>query len=299
MNDPIISVCGHLCNDYIIAVEEYPAVGTSCRVTDRQNYYGGGAANIAVGIAKLGGTAELIAAVGRDYPGSAYEQHLKEMGVTTRLFRTDKENCSTAFMVNNAAGDQITYFEWGASALFATADAPSLSFAHMATGDADFNVKVARQAEFATFDPGQDVKYYEASHLREIFENIDMLICNNFEAEIMCGKLGWTEKELIASVPVAILTKGKNGSVLYQNGDVVEIPACPVTMVDPTGAGDAYRAGLLTAYRRGYALPVCCKIGAVTSSFAVEKVGTQTNLADWEQMSERYAEQFGTLKKSE
>ena len=133
MNDPIISVCGHLCNDYIIAVEEYPAVGTSCRVTDRQNYYGGGAANIAVGIAKLGGTAELIAAVGRDYPGSAYEQHLKEMGVTTRLFRTDKENCSTAFMVNNAAGDQITYFEWGASALFATADAPSLSFAHMAT----------------------------------------------------------------------------------------------------------------------------------------------------------------------
>ena len=60
MNDPIISVCGHLCNDYIIAVEEYPAVGTSCRVTDRQNYYGGGAANIAVGIAKLGGTAELI-----------------------------------------------------------------------------------------------------------------------------------------------------------------------------------------------------------------------------------------------
>ncbi|HJK29965.1 MAG TPA: PfkB family carbohydrate kinase, partial [Methanocorpusculum sp.] len=138
-----------------------------------------------------------------------------------------------------------------------------------------------------------------ASHLREIFENIDMLICNNFESEIMCGKLGWTEKELIASVPVAILTKGKDGSVLYQNGDVVEIPACPVTMVDPTGAGDAYRAGLLTAYRRGYALPICCKIGAVTSSFAVEKVGTQTNLADWEQMSERYAEQFGTLKKSE
>ncbi|MCZ9312709.1 MAG: carbohydrate kinase family protein [Methanocorpusculum sp.] len=299
MNDPVITVCGHLCNDYILAVEEYPEVGTSCKVIDRQNYYGGGAANIAVGIAKLGGCAELIAAVGRDYPGSSYERHLKDAGVVTRLLHTSAENCSTAFMVNNAAGDQITYFEWGAGALFETADAPALPFVHMATGDANFNTKIARQAGFATFDPGQDVKYYDASHLRDIFAHIDMLICNNFESGIMCEKLGWTEEELIASVPVAILTKGKDGSVLYENGDAIEIPACPVTLVDPTGAGDAYRAGLLTAYRRGYPLPVCCKIGAVTSSFVVEKVGTQTNLADWEQMRERYADQFGTLKKSE
>ncbi|HJJ99633.1 MAG TPA: carbohydrate kinase family protein [Methanocorpusculum sp.] len=299
MSDPTISVCGHLCNDYILAVEEYPEVGTSCKVIDRQNYYGGGAANIAVGIAKLGGCAELIAAVGKDYPGSSYERHLKETGVITRLFQTSTENCSTAFMVNNAAGDQITYFEWGAGALFATAEAPATSFVHMATGDANFNIKVARAAEFATFDPGQDVKYYNDSHLREIFANIDMLICNNFEFEIMCDKLGWTEEELIASVPVAILTKGENGSVLHWDGDAVEIPACPAMFVDPTGAGDAYHAGLLTAYRRGYPLPVCCKIGAVTSSFAVERVGTQTNLADWEQMSERYADCFGTLKKSE
>ena len=299
MSDPQISVCGHLCNDYILAVEEYPAVGTSCRVVDRKNYYGGGAANIAVGIAKLGGSAELIAAVGRDYPGSPYEHHLRDTGVATRLFHTDVENCSTAFMVNNAAGDQITYFEWGAGSLFETADSPALSFVHMATGDADFNVKIARQAEFASFDPGQDVKYYDAAHLRDIFSHIDLLIYNNFESEIMCNKLGWTEEELIAAVPVAILTKGKDGSILYADGDTVEIPACPVQLVDPTGAGDAYRAGLLTAYRRGYALPICCKIGAVTSSFAVEKIGTQTNLADWDRMSERYAGQFGTLKKSE
>jgi ribokinase len=299
VSDPVIFVCGHLCNDYILAVETHPTVGTSCRVIDRQNYYGGGAANIAVGIATLGGTVELIAAVGRDYPGSSYEHHLKDAGVATHLLHTNAENCSTAFMVNNATGDQITYFEWGAGVLFETADAPVLSFVHMATGDANFNTKVAQQAEFATFDPGQDVKYYHASHLREIFANIGILICNNFESEIMCYKLGWTEGELIASVPVAIFTKGKDGSVLYANGDSVEIPACSVALVDPTGAGDAYRAGFLTAYRRGYSLPVCCRIGAVTSSFAVEKVGTQTNLAGWSQMSQRYAEQFGTLKKSE
>jgi ribokinase len=299
MSDPTISVCGHLCNDYILAVEEYPPVGTSCKVISRQNYYGGGAANIAVGIATLGGTVELITAVGRDYPGGSYERHLKDTGVVTCLFHTNAENCSTAFMVNNAPGDQITYFEWGASVLFETADVPTLSFVHMATGNANFNTKIAKQAEFATFDPGQDVNYYDDTHLREIFANIEILVCNNFESEIMCDKLGWTEERLIASVPIAILTNGKNGSVLYMNDDSVEIPACPVTLVDPTGAGDAYRAGLLTAYRRGYSLPICCKIGAVTASFAVEKVGTQTNLANWVQMSDRYADVFGTLKKNE
>ncbi len=299
MPDPTISVTGHLCNDYILSIAEYPKVGTSCRVLDRQNYYGGGAANIVVGIAKLGGSPELIAAVGRDYPGSRYERHLKETGVATRFFATDEKNCSTAFMVNDAAGNQITYFEWGAGELFAKAEAPALSFVHMATGDAEFNVRVAEQAGFATFDPGQDVKYYEAHHLRSLFGTIDILICNNFEVDIMCEKLGWKETDLIAAVPAAIITKGKDGSVLYQNGDAALVPACPVTLVDPTGAGDAYRAGLLTAYRRGYALPVCCKIGAVTSSFAVEKVGTQTNLPDWTKMEQRYAEHFGTLKKNE
>ncbi|MDR3102123.1 MAG: carbohydrate kinase family protein [Methanocalculaceae archaeon] len=299
MTDPTVSVCGHLCNDYIIGVAEYPAVGTSCHVIDRQNYYGGGAANIAVGIAKLGGSAELIAAVGRDYLGSPYERHLRGMGVVTSLFHTAEKNCSTAFIVNNAAGDQITYFEWGAGELFETAEAPVLSCVHMAAGNANFNVRIATQAEFATFDPGQDVRCYDASHLRVLFANIDILICNNFESAIICEKLDWTEEDLLAAVPAAIITKGKDGSVLHQNGGSVVIPACPMPLVDPTGAGDAYRAGFFTAYRRGYALPVCCRIGAVTSSFAIEKAGPQTNLADWEQMSERYAEHFGTLKKNE
>lgn len=298
MPDQVISVCGHLCMDYILTVETYPTPGTSCRVVDRQNYFGGGAANIAVGIARLGGSAELIAAVGRDYAGSAYERHLNAAGVATRLFSTNAYNCSTAFMVNNKSGDQITYFEWGAGAIFETAEAPALPFVHMATGNAAFNVSVAEQATFSTFDPGQDVKYYEASHLRSLFSAIDLLLCNHFESAIMCEKLGWTEQDLIDAVPVAIITRGKEGSTLYQNGESVTIPACPVVLADPTGAGDAYRAGFLTAYRRGYALLACCKIGAVTSSFAVEKVGTQTNLPDWHQMSERYADVFGSLNKT-
>ena len=177
----LISVTGHLCNDYILTVEEYPPVGESRRVVARENYFGGGAANIAVGIAKLGGESELISAVGRDFPGSPYERHLKELGVKTSFFESP-ENCSTAFMVNTTAGDQITYFEWGAGEAFARSESPKREFIHMATGDAAYNIGVAKNAGFASLDPGQDVKYYTKEQLEELFANnllfIHMFFCN-------------------------------------------------------------------------------------------------------------------------
>ena len=287
----LISVTGHLCNDYILTVEEYPPVGESRRVIARENYFGGGAANIAVGIARLGGQSELISAVGRDFPGSPYERHLKEMGVKTSLFESP-ENCSTAFMVNTTAGDQITYFEWGAGEAFARSESPKREFIHMATGDAAYNIGVAKNAGFASLDPGQDVKYYTKEQLEELFANIDLLICNNFELDIMADTTGMTHSDIIAAVPSAIITEGKAGSTLYR-GDAEKIPSVTVEAVDPTGAGDAYRAGLFTAWKKGMDLSDACRVGAVVSSFAVEKIGTQTNLPTWEEMKMRFEAAFG------
>ena len=283
----LISVTGHLCNDYILTIEEYPPIGESRRVVNRENYFGGGAANIAVGIALLGGESELISAAGKDFPGSSYERHLQEVGVKTTLFTSEK-NCSTAFMVNTTSGDQITYFEWGAGEVFASVSAPKREFVHMATGDAGFNIKAARNADFASLDPGQDVKYYSKEQLEELFENIDLLICNNFELNIMKDTTGYSADEIIQAVPMAIITEGKNGSTIYADGGKTAVPACRVEAIDPTGAGDAYRAGLFTAWKRGYDVETCCRVGAVVSSFAVEKIGTQTNLPSWQQMEERY-----------
>lgn len=289
----LISVTGHLCNDYILTVEEYPPIGESRRVVARENYFGGGAANIAVGIAKLGGKSELISAVGRDFPGSPYERHLKELGVATSFFESP-ENCSTAFMVNNTAGDQITYFEWGAGEAFARSESPKREFIHMATGDAAYNIGVAKNAGFASLDPGQDVKYYTKEQLEELFANIDLLICNNFELDIMQETTGMSHADIISAVPTAVITEGKAGSTLYR-GDAEKIPAVTVTALDPTGAGDAYRAGLFTAWKKGFDLADACRVGAVVSSFAVEKIGTQTNLPTWEEMQTRYESVFGEL----
>lgn len=294
MND-LITVTGHLCNDFIITVDEYPPIGESRRVVERQNYFGGGAANIAVGIAKLGGNAELVTAVGRDFPGSPYERHLREMGVSTTLFESEM-NCSTAFMVNTTSGDQITYFEWGAGEAFARSVSPKREFVHMATGDAAFNIGVAKNAGFASLDPGQDVKYYTKSELEELFENIDLLICNNFELDIMRDTTGMSHDDIIAAVPMAIITEGKTGSTLYRGG-CEKIPAVTVKATDPTGAGDAYRAGLFTAWKRGMDIADAARVGAVVSSFVVEKVGTQTNLPTWSEMSERFEKFFGEIPK--
>lgn len=291
----VISVSGHLCVDYIINVEEYPPVGESRKITDRRIYFGGGAANIAVGIAALGGNAELISSVGADFPDSPYEAHLKKCGVATHLFRSEK-NCSTAFMVNNANGDQITYFEWGAGEAFARSVPPAREFVHMATGDAEFNIKIAKAAKFASLDPGQDVKYYTAAELKTLFDEIDLLICNNFEMNIMEHTLRCSEKDILESIPTAIITEGKKGSTLYANNEMIPVPAVQAAAKDPTGAGDAYRAGLFTAMKRGLPLETCCKVGAVTSSFVVEEIGTQTNLPDWDKMQKRFEQHFGRIK---
>lgn len=290
-----VSVSGHLCIDYIITVDEYPPVGESRRVFERKIYFGGGAANIAAGIARLGGEAELICAVGQDYPGSEYEKYLDELGVATTLFTSDK-NCSTAFMVNNAAGEQITYFEWGAGEAFSRAAAPARDFIHMATGDAAFNISIARQAKFASLDPGQDVKYYTADDLTSLLGEIDILICNNYEMEIIKNTLGWSEKDILDSVPFTIITHGKAGSSLFFDGRAEQIPAFNVEAKDPTGAGDAYRAGFFTAWKKGLDPVTCAKVGTTAASFAVEKTGTQTNLPDWETMAERYRSAFGRLE---
>jgi len=291
-----ISVSGHLCVDYILTVDEYPPVGESRRVAERKIYFGGGAANIAAGIARLGGKAELICAVGCDFPGGEYEKYLHKLGVVTTVFTSEK-NCSTAFMVNNTAGEQVTYFEWGAGEAFARATPPKREFVHMATGDAAFNISIAKQAAFASLDPGQDVKYYTADDLTTLLGEIDMLICNNYEMDIIEHTLSCSEKDILDSVPFTIITHGKAGSSLYFDGKTEQIPAVSVEAKDPTGAGDAYRAGFFTAWKKGYDPVTCAKIGAVTSSFVVEKLGTQTNLPDWDRMAQRYKTAFGKLER--
>jgi len=294
----MISVVGHTAIDHISRVPHLPEKNCSTHISDRQIYFGGGAANIAAGIASLGEQVTLISCIGSDFYGGDYDRWMKSLGIHQQFFVVPEAHTPTAFMFTDDAGDQMTFFEWGASKAFATAEAPSLPFVHMATADPEFNCRVAERSEFTSFDPGQDVFWYTKEQLETILANTNILFANQHEVRQMCSTMGVTQDTLISQVETAVFTMSGNGSTLYTGGKEHVIPALLVDLADPTGAGDAYRAGFLSALVRGYSPLSCCKIGTVTASFVVEHTGCQTHLADWNSMEIRYQKAFGVLKKS-
>jgi ribokinase len=292
----MISVVGHTAIDHISRVPHLPEKNCSTHISDRQIYFGGGAANIAAGIAILGEEVTLVSCVGGDFFGSEYDRWMNRIGVHQQFFIVPDAHTPTAFMFTDDAGDQMTFFEWGASKAFATSEAPSLPFVHMATADPEFNCRIAERSEFTSFDPGQDVFWYTREQLGTILANTDILFANQHEVRQMCSTLGVTKDALVSQVGTAVFTMSGDGSTLYTRGSVQVIPALPVALVDPTGAGDAYRAGFLSAYVRGYDPLICCKIGTVTASFVVEHVGCQSHLADWNAMQVRFGKNYGPLE---
>jgi sugar/nucleoside kinase (ribokinase family) len=291
----VIHVVGHTAVDHILRVPRFPDRNTSTWVRDHQVFYGGGAANIAAGIARLSTPVTLVSAVGREFAGSDYDGWLRGLGVGMDLVVAPEKRTPTAFVFTEDGGDQITYFDWGASETFRTREAPALDFVHMATADPGFNVRVAEKSRFASFDPGQDIPWYTAEQLRRILARIRILFANRHEMAHLSRTLEVPESSIIDRVPLVVVTMDAGGSVLYTGGKEHRIPIVPVEAADPTGAGDAYRAGFLAAYNRGHTPLTACRVGATTASFAVEKAGCQTNLPDWGIMEERYRRHFGPL----
>jgi sugar/nucleoside kinase (ribokinase family) len=290
-------VVGHTAYDHLFRVERFPERHASSPVRDHHTYFGGGGANVAAGIARLGGACTLISAVGPDFPGSEYDRWMQTLGVTRDYFVV-KDRCTpSAYVFTDDSGDQITFFEWGASEFFHHAKAPALERVHLATADPDFNARVARESSFVSFDPGQDLPWYSVEQLETILNSLTLLFANRHEMDRLCEMLDTTQEELITWIPLVVITRDVQGSMLFERGNRHSIPVVPVTLADPTGAGDAYRAGFLTAYEQKYPPLICARIGTVTASFAVEKVGCQTNLPDWIGMEERYRQYFGALSK--
>jgi ribokinase len=156
-------------------------------------------------------------------------------------------------------------------------------------------MRIAQKSTFVSFDPGQDLLNYSRGQLSEILAHTTLLFANRHEIAGVSRGLGRSEESIISGVPISVITMDAEGSNVYVNGERWYVPIVPVPLVDPTGAGDAYRAGFLTGYIRGYTPVECARIGTVTASFVVEKVGCQTNLPDWGMMRQRYDEHFGLL----
>lgn len=295
--DRIISVVGHTALDYIVNVENIAGKNESSPVIDYEEYPGGGAANIAVAITKLGGKSQLISPVGTDFSSSGYEKLLQEAGVDlSRLYNIEDRKISKAFIFTDREDNQTTYFYWGASSRFKELEPQPADFVHLATADCVYNAKIAQISGFVSFDPGQDLVTYSKENLKTILAHTDILFANRHEIRRVSEMTGMSFSELRSMIDVIVVTYDAEGSRIYRGSEEWAIPVVSVKALDPTGAGDAYRAGFLLAYTKGYSLPACGKIGSTVASFAVQTRGCQTSLPTWEEMKSRYEANFGKLE---
>lgn len=295
--DRVISIVGHTALDYIVDVEKIAGKNESSPVIDYEEYPGGGAANIAVAIAKLGGKSQLISPVGTDFVSSGYEKLLTEVNVDlSRLYRIEDRKISKAFIFTDREDNQATYFYWGASSKFKELEPEPADFVHLATADSVYNAKIAQIANFVSFDPGQDLVTYSKENLELILAHTDILFANRHEIRRVSEMTGKSFSELKAMINTIVVTYDSEGSRIYTGNEEFLIPVIPVKAADPTGAGDAYRAGFLLALTREYSLSTCGKIGSTVASFAVQTRGCQTDLPTWEEMKARYEANFGRLE---
>lgn len=295
--DRVISIVGHTALDYIVDVEKIAGKNESSPVIDYEEYPGGGAANIAVAIAKLGGKSQLISPVGTDFTSSGYEKLLIDAHVDlSRLYKLKNQKISKAFVFTDRENNQTTYFYWGASSKFKELEPEPVDFVHLATADSFYNAKIAQISSFVSFDPGQDLVTYSRENLELILSHTDILFANRHEIKRVSEITGKSFSELKNMIDIIVITYDAEGSRIYTDKEEFSIPVVTVKAVDPTGAGDAYRAGFLLAFTRGYSLPSCGKIGSTVASFAVQMRGCQTGLPTWEEMKVLYEANFGTLE---
>lgn len=263
--------------------------------------YGGTAGNIAYNLLLLGEQPLILATAGRDF--GPYEEWLRRLGLPLDGIRLiPEEFTASAYITTDLADNQITGFNPGAmkhpSGFALDGLDPRRALAIIAPGNLEDMLTYSRlykqrQVPYI-FDPGQSIPAWGGGELREMATGAWALIVNDYELELLQQKTGLTTSRLLEITPTLIVTRGDQGSQVFGGGEQHQIPAVPPRqVVDPTGAGDAYRAGLIKGLILGLPWPEAARLGAAVASFAVEKAGTQEHRFSLAEVTERYSQVFG------
>ena len=293
---------GHTAFDSIVLVKEFPTPNSSTLIKQIKNFDGGAAANVAVVASNLGLKSALVSAVGGEFKASQYHNKLKTMGIDTDdMIVIENDKTPMAWVFTDSNNDQISYFYWGAAAYFKEAEPPEKAIkkanaVHLATGDPCFNRRSGEVAsdfeKLISFDPGQDLHMYSPDKLKSVIKVCNILFGNHYEIDRILKILNMDIHELRNIGPeIIVKTYGKDGSVIYSD-EKIKIDAILRNPVDPTGAGDSYRAAFLNAYLNDKNLEYCGKFASAVSSFVVEAEGCQTNVPDYGMTLERMKEKW-------
>ena len=286
-----LGVFGHLNVDWIKdATRDPPA--------ELGPFYGGVAGNIAVGAARLGVPVRLASVIGRNFP-KGYLQLLDDLEVDTSFVqkRTDVDT-STCWMTTFPDGYQkkeIFHGPQTGKVRFPKQFLAGLRYLHVSTGIPEACIRIARQGSRAglkvTFDPGADLaRHYGKKDLLAALEASDMFMVNEEEVGVALKLLGLKARTaLLRLVGTIIVTRARKGSLLLTKAGERKIPAIKVPkVVDPTGAGDAYRAGMYAGLFRGYSQEESCVLGSITAAACIHCKGSQGGIESWTELAKMF-----------
>jgi adenosine kinase len=262
--------------------------------------FGGCATNIAYNLKLLGGNPLPMATVGQDF--EPYRKWLKKHGIRQDHVRTLPDVFTAqAFITTDLDDNQITAFHPGAmnfSEKNKVGDAKGVKIGMVSP---DGRTGMIRHAEqFAKkkipfiFDPGQGMPMFNGDDLRHFIEQATWVTVNDYEWELLKSRTGWTEADITSRVDALIVTLGAKGSVIHTRNKTHEIPTVkPKTVADPTGCGDAYRAGLLYGLLNDLDWETTGRIASLMGSIKIEQHGTQNHTFTREQFKKRFKAAFG------
>lgn len=284
-----------------ISADQLHHISVSFLVEDMTKHWGGNAANIAYSMALLGMRPRLMGTVGRDFPD--YRRWLESNGVDCSTVRQHDEVFTASFFANtDLDNNQIASFYAGAMSL-----ARNYTLADVYDGIPDMVVispndpqamsQLARECRERgikfVYDPSQQVPRLTGEELRADMQGAHVLVCNAYEAQVIGKKTGMSLDDIRQTVEILVITNGKHGSTMYHGDEIIEAPVFPeVEINDPTGVGDAFRAGLLRGILGGWSMRTCMLSGALCATYALEQVGTQSHHFTPEAFVERFRTSF-------
>jgi adenosine kinase len=307
-----IVVTGSIAYDYLMSfpgsfVEHFlpdhlSRVSLSFLVDSMDKRRGGCAPNIAYSLALLGERPYLMATAGQDF--GDYRQWLDAAGVDTSLVREVAGKFTASFFCStDQHNNQIASFYTGAMA-----NAGELSFRTVSTcelaiispNDPGAMTQYAEECRALgirfVFDPGQQCARMSGEELKDGLEGAHVLICNDYELELVREKTGFDEKTLLDHCTALIVTKGEHGCSVLLRDRRVDVPAVPPhQIVDPTGVGDAFRAGFLKGLAVEADWEVCARLGSVAAAYVLEHLGGSSHAYTWAEFAARYEGHFGPL----
>ena len=302
-------ICGSMAYDTImvfhdqfknhILPDKLHILNVAFLVPDLRREFGGCAGNIAYNLKLLGDEPQIMATMGEDH--ASYSARLDALGISRQHIRQVQQVFTAqAFITTDKDDNQITAFHPGAmnfSHLNHVSEAVGVEFGIVSPDGRDGMIQHAKEFVEAgvpfIFDPGQGLPMFNGEELSHFVSVADYVTVNDYEAELLKEKTGKTLEQIAKGVKALIVTLGAQGSIIFTGGKQIQIPcAKPSAIVDPTGCGDAFRAGLLYGLAHGMDWPITGRLASLLGALKIAQRGGQNHTFNRDGVASQFKSQF-------